>query len=100
MDRFDLEQQILDCWQITEEIPMMEAQGASAAEISSLACVYDYKFKRLWATFEGMVNQRQFKSAEEFFESGQELARKLDKKSKKNEAYKTLNKQELNNGNV
>jgi len=100
MDRFDLEQQILDCWQITEEIRMMESQGASAAEISSLACVYDYKFKRLWATFEGMVNQRQFKSAEEFFESGQELARKLDKKSKKNEAYKTLNKQELNDGNV
>ena len=100
MDRFDLEQQILDCWQITQEIPMMESQGASAAEMSSLACVYDYKFKRLWATFEGMVNQRQFKSAEEFFESGQELARKLDKKSKKNEAYKTLNKQELNDGNV
>ena len=100
MDRFDLEQQILDCWQITQEIPMMEAQGASAAEISSLACVYEYKFKRLWATFEGMVNQRQFKSAEEFFESGKELARKLDKKSKKNEAYKTLNKQELNDGNV
>ena len=100
MDRFDLEQQILDCWQITQEIPMMEAQGASAAEISSLACVYEYKFKRLWATFEGMVNQRQFKSAEEFFESGKELARKLDKKSKKNEAYKTLNKQEMNNGNV
>ena len=100
MDRFDLEQQILDCWQITQEIPMMESQGASAAEISSLACVYDYKFKRLWATFEGMVHERQFKSAEEFFESGKELARKLDKKSKKNAAYKTLNKQELNNGNV
>ena len=29
-DRFDLEQQILDCWQITQEIPMMESQGASA----------------------------------------------------------------------
>ena len=88
MDRFDLEQQILDCWQITEEIPMMESQGASAVEISSLACVYDYKFKRLWATFEAMVHERQFKSAEEFFESGQELARKLDKKSKKNDVTK------------
>jgi hypothetical protein len=30
-----------------------------------------------------MVNQRQFKSSEEFFESGRELARRLDKKSKK-----------------
>ena len=99
MDRFDLEQQILDCWQITQEIPMMESQGASAAEISSLACVYEYKFKRLWATFEAMVHERQFKSAEEFFES-RRLDCKLDKKSKKNEAYKTLYKQELNDGNV
>ena len=83
MDRFDLEQQILDCWQITQEIPMMESQGASAAEMSSLACVYEYKFKRLWTTFEAMVHERQFKTAEEFFESGKELARKLDKKSNK-----------------
>jgi hypothetical protein len=30
-----------------------------------------------------MVHERQFKSTEEFFESGRELARKLDKKSKK-----------------
>jgi hypothetical protein len=83
MDRFDLEQQILDCWRITDEIPMMEAQGASAADMTSLACVYEYKFKRLWATFEGMVHERQFKSSEDFFESGRDLARKLDKKSKK-----------------
>ena len=100
MDRFDLEEQILDCWKITDDIAMMESQGASAADMTSLACVYEYKFNRLWDTFESMVHERQFKSTEEFFESGQELAHKLDKKSKKNEAYKTLNKQELNNGNV
>jgi hypothetical protein len=79
-DRFDLEQQILDCWKITDDIPMLESQGANAADMTSLACVYEYKFKRLWEIFEGMVNQRQFKSSEEFFESGKELARKLDKK--------------------
>jgi len=64
-NRFDLEQQILDCWRITDEIPMMEAQGASAADMTSLACVYDYKFKQLWATFESMVSQKQFKKVEE-----------------------------------
>jgi hypothetical protein len=85
MDRFDLEQQILDCWKITDDIAMMELQGANAADMTSLACVYEYKFKRLWEIFEGMVNQRQFKSTEEFFESGRELARKLDKKSKKHD---------------
>jgi hypothetical protein len=83
MDRFDLEQQILDCWRITDEIAMMESQGANAADMTSLACVYEYKFERLWEIFEGMVHERQFKSSEEFFESGRELARRLDKKSKK-----------------
>jgi hypothetical protein len=83
MDRFDLEQQILECWKITDDIAMMESQGANAADMTSLACVYEYKFERLWEIFEGMVHERQFKSAEEFFESGRELARRLDKKSKK-----------------
>ena len=60
-DRFDLEQQILDCWKITDEIPMMEEQGANVADMTSLACVYEYKFKRLWSTFETMIAERQFK---------------------------------------
>jgi hypothetical protein len=60
-DRFDLEQQILDCWKITDEIPMMEAQGANVADMTSLACVYDFKFKQLWSTFETMIAERQFK---------------------------------------
>jgi hypothetical protein len=59
-DRFDLEQQILECWKITDEIPMMESQGASAADMTSLACVYEYKFKKLWETFETMVAERKF----------------------------------------
>jgi len=60
-DRFDLEQQILDCWKITDDLPMMEAQGANAADMTSLACVYEFKFKLLWSTFETMIAERQFK---------------------------------------
>ena len=60
-DRFDLEQQILDCWKITDEIPMMEAQGANVADMTSLACVYEFKFKQLWTTFEAMVAKQQFR---------------------------------------
>ncbi len=60
-DRFDLEQQILDCWKITDEIPMMEAQGANVADMTSLACVYEFKFKQLWTTFETMVAEEQFR---------------------------------------
>ena len=60
IDRFDLEQQILDCWKITDDIPLLEAQGANTADMTSLACVYEYKFKQLWETFEKMVSDRQF----------------------------------------
>ena len=60
-DRIDLEQQILDCWKITDEIPMMEAQGANVADMTSLACVYEFKFKQLWETFEAMVDAGQFR---------------------------------------
>jgi hypothetical protein len=59
-DRFDLEQQILDCWKITDEILMMETQGANVADMTSLAGVYEFKFKQLWATFEAMIADRQF----------------------------------------
>lgn len=62
MDRFDLEQQILECWAITSDIPLMEEQGANVADMTSLACVYEFKFKRLWATFEAMVGEGQFGS--------------------------------------
>ena len=60
-DRFDLEQQILDCWKITDDIPLLEAQGANVADMTSLACVYEFKFKQLWSTFETMIAERQFK---------------------------------------
>ena len=64
-NRFDLEQQILDCWRITDEIPMMEEQGAGAADMTSLARVYEFKFNRLWETFETMVAEGQFKGSGE-----------------------------------
>lgn len=64
-DRFDLEQQILECWKITDDIPLLEAQGANVADMTSLACVYEYKFKRLWETFETMIAEKQFKSPTE-----------------------------------
>ena len=54
-----LEQQIFDCWRITEDIPMMEAQGAGVADMTSLACVYEFKFRQLYATWEQlMVEER------------------------------------------
>lgn len=53
--RFDLEQQILDCWKITDDIPLLEEQGASTADMTSLANVYEFKFRKLWKIFEELV---------------------------------------------
>lgn len=57
--RFDLEQQILECWRITDDIPMMEEQKANPADFTSLATVYHFKFQKLWDTFETLVNNKQ-----------------------------------------
>lgn len=57
-DRFDLEQSILDCWKITEDIYMLNDQGADIADTYSLAAVYEYKFQKLWNIFEELVKDR------------------------------------------
>ena len=59
-DRFDLEQQILDCWKIVDDISLLKAQGANTTDMVSLASVYEYKFKALWETFETMCRTKQF----------------------------------------
>jgi len=60
-DQFDLEQAIIQCWQITEDIPMLQEQGATTADMVSLACVYEFRIKKLWEIFETLVHDRRFK---------------------------------------
>ena len=61
-DRFDLEQEILECWKITSDITLLEQMGANTADMTSLATIYEYKFEKLWQTFEKMCHERQFVS--------------------------------------
>lgn len=56
--RFDLEQQILQCWQITDDIATLEQQGAGPADFTSLANVYEFKFSQLWETFEKLIAEK------------------------------------------
>jgi hypothetical protein len=58
-DRFDLEQQIMQCWNIIEDIHMLHNMGATTENINALAEIYDYKFKRMWHTFEALVKARE-----------------------------------------
>jgi len=59
-DKFELEQQLLDFWTITNEIDRIEAQGITDSDRAELVHVYESKFKQLWANFEIMKAQGQF----------------------------------------
>ena len=74
-DRFDFEQQILECWNITKDIktvyegvcdsspPMTEDQIGNA--LMGLETLYELKFNKLWSMFEQSVHQRSINSTKE-----------------------------------
>jgi hypothetical protein len=53
-DRFDLEQDILECWKVTTDIRLWKEQGA---DLSTLSAYYEQKFERLWDTFERLIHE-------------------------------------------
>lgn len=53
-DRFDLEQEILECWKVTTDIKLFQEQGG---DMSVLCAYYDQKFERLWDTFEVLIHK-------------------------------------------
>jgi hypothetical protein len=65
-DRFDLEQNILQCWQIVEELRLFRENFSGLtnedqdAYIRGLELMYETKFQKLWDGFEKMVHEKQF----------------------------------------
>ena len=59
VDRFDLEQQIMQCWSMVDDVKLFVSQSASSDEFSALATVYDRKFTTLFDTFELMLSSGQ-----------------------------------------
>ena len=63
-DRFDLEQQILECWKVIEDIELLYENLASMDHhkrmnyLLGLQSMYKFKFNRVWATFEQLVNDK------------------------------------------
>ena len=61
--RFDLEEQILDCWNITKDLDILtEAvieQNLSQDDISNaligLKTMYELKYDKMWKTFEQLI---------------------------------------------
>ena len=74
-DRFDFEQQLLDCWNITKDIktvyegicdsspPMTEDQTVNA--LMGLETLYELKFNKLWSMFENGVHQQSTNNTKE-----------------------------------
>lgn len=65
-DRFDLEQQIMKCWQVTDEIQLLnesvlERDELTQDEISNfligLVSIYDMKFEKLFNQFSELVKE-------------------------------------------
>ena len=57
-DRFDFEQEIMECWKITNDLQMYIDQGASIEDTKVLIDYYERKFDKLWNTFETLIQQR------------------------------------------
>jgi hypothetical protein len=62
-DRFDLEQQILECWKVTDDIRTVLDHGGEedvAENLKALARLSDIRFEKLWYIFEQMCASKQF----------------------------------------
>ena len=65
-DRFDLEQEILSCWKINEEIKLLtekvcETDITKDVIINVLIGIeqlYEWKFNKLWDTFEELLEKK------------------------------------------
>jgi len=59
-DRFDLEQQILTCWSMVDDLRQFANSDADTEELLALSRVYDRKFDILFDTFSTMVSEGHF----------------------------------------
>jgi hypothetical protein len=57
-DRFDLEQEILDCWKLIDDIELLSNRSSDSESFRALAKVYEHKFNQLWDTFEFLIENR------------------------------------------
>lgn len=63
-NRFDLEQQMLECWKVTDDIRTVLEHGSDEDMITNfeaLARLTDIRFEKLWYIFEKMCETSQFR---------------------------------------
>ena len=56
IDRFTLEQQIMTCWNVVEDLQMIATRDEGTLEnIQALSRIYQLKFETLFDTFEQLI---------------------------------------------
>ena len=60
VDRFDLEQQIMACWTMVDDLRAFANSGADTDELRALSRVYDRKFNIMFETFSTMISEGHF----------------------------------------
>lgn len=64
-DRFDLEQEIMDCWSVTRDIDLFYntqdtmTQDQQQNYLIGLVAIYEAKFQKMWDTFEHCIKIKQ-----------------------------------------
>jgi len=72
-DRFDLEQQILRCWNIIEDLREIDESG-NYHLVQPTLDIYNYKFDKMWETFEDCIRD-EFSHKKENIELKKEIER-------------------------
>jgi hypothetical protein len=65
-DRFDLEEQMLNCWNVTKDINVLTegvmeknlTQDQIANALMGLEQMYDLKFDKMWTTFTKLIEDK------------------------------------------
>ena len=56
IDRFTLESQIMNCWNVVEDLKMLEHRNEGSVEnMQALGRIYQLKFEALFDTFEQLI---------------------------------------------
>ncbi len=57
--RFDMEQEIMQAWQVLDDIKMLSArEGTEKADWDAVSRLYQIRFETLFETFEQMIKDR------------------------------------------
>jgi hypothetical protein len=60
-DRFELEQGIMQCWNMIDDVKLLVKRGAPVEDFEGVSRLYQHKFEELFAQFENGVSEGKIK---------------------------------------